>query len=82
MTDRHSRREFMGLTAAGVAGALTPPWLADARGVTVRAAQSPEPELIVHNAKVYTIDPAMPSHDFFGLMRGAIGCLPNSTPAA
>ena len=60
MTDRHSRREFMGLTAAGVAGALTPPWLADARGVTVRAAQSPEPELIVHNAKVYTIDPAMP----------------------
>ena len=24
----------------------------------------------------------MPSHDFFGLIVGAIGCLPNSTPAA
>ena len=27
-------------------------------------------------------DPAMPSHDFLGLIDGAIGCLPNSTPAA
>ena len=29
-----------------------------------------------------TADPAKPSHDFFGEMTGAIGCLPNSTPAA
>jgi len=72
MTDRHSRREFMGLTAAGVAGALTPPWLADARGVTVRAAQSPEPELIVHNAKVYTIDPAMPRAEAFAVKNGRV----------
>jgi hypothetical protein len=28
-----------------------------------------------------TTEPAKPSHDFFGLIRGAIGCLPNSTPA-
>ena len=27
-------------------------------------------------------DPAKPSHDFFGEITGAIGCLPNSTPAA
>ena len=27
-------------------------------------------------------DPAKPSQDFFGLTVGAIGCLPNSTPAA
>ena len=27
-------------------------------------------------------EPAKPSHDFFGLIDGAIGCLPNSTPAA
>ena len=26
-------------------------------------------------------DPAKPSQDFFGLTVGAIGCLPNSTPA-
>ncbi len=29
-----------------------------------------------------TIDPAKPSHDFFGEMDGAIGCLPSSTPTA
>jgi hypothetical protein len=27
MTDRRSRREFMGLTTAGAAGILTRPWL-------------------------------------------------------
>ena len=27
-------------------------------------------------------EPAKPSHDFFGEITGAIGCLPNSTPAA
>ena len=29
-----------------------------------------------------TWEPAKPSHDFFGLIVGAIGCLPASTPAA
>jgi len=72
MTDRHSRREFMGLTAAGVAGVLTPPWLADARGVTARSAQSPEPELVVHNAKVYTVDAAMPRAEAFAVKNGRV----------
>ena len=27
-----------------------------------------------------SIEPAKPSQDFFGLIFGAIGCLPNSTP--
>ncbi len=72
MTNRHSRREFMGLTAAGVAGVLTPPWLADARGVTARSAQSPEPELVVHNAKVYTVDAAMPRAEAFAVKNGRV----------
>ena len=72
MTDRHSRREFMGLTAAGVAGALTPPWLADARRVSARSAQSPEPELVVHNAKVYTMDTAMPRAEAFAVKNGRV----------
>jgi predicted amidohydrolase YtcJ len=72
MTDRHSRREFMGLTAAGVAGALTPPWLADARGVSARGAQSPEPELVVHNAKVYTVDTAAPRAEAFAVKNGRV----------
>jgi hypothetical protein len=29
-----------------------------------------------------TTDPAKPSHDFFGLTDGAIGCFPKSTPTA
>ena len=29
-----------------------------------------------------TTDPAKPSQDFFGLIDGAIACLPNITPAA
>ena len=28
-----------------------------------------------------TSEPPSPSHDFFGLIAGAIRCLPNSTPA-
>ena len=36
MSDRQSRREFMGLTAAGLAGALTRPWLGGARAALSR----------------------------------------------
>src|ERR1051325_3710661 len=60
MSDRQSRREFMGLTAAGVAGAFTPPWLSESRGfIPSRESQSADAELVVLNAKVYTMDPAM-----------------------
>ena len=72
MTDRHSRREFMGLSAAGLAGALTPPWLADARGVSARGTQSPEPDLVVTNAKVYTMDAASPRAEAFAVKNGKI----------
>ncbi|CNL82007.1 Uncharacterised protein [Mycobacterium tuberculosis] len=30
----------------------------------------------------HTSEPAKPSHDFFGLIVGTIGCLPNNTPTA
>ena len=36
----------------------------------------------VADAMQASSDPAKPSHDFFGLMAGTIGCLPNNTPAA
>src|SRR4051812_5649339 len=72
MADRHSRREFMGLTAAGVVGTLTPPWLADARGASARAAQSPEPDLVVFNAKVYTMDAAAPRAEAFAVKAGRL----------
>ena len=74
MKDRQSRRDFMGLTAAGVAGLLTPPWLAEARGVPRSAGSvnslSADPDLIVYNAKVYTIDPAAPRAEAFAVLGG------------
>jgi predicted amidohydrolase YtcJ len=74
MSDHRSRREFMGLTAAGVAGALTPPWIAESRPTsgtfTVQGAPSAEPDLVVYNAKVYTIDPAAPRAEAFAVSGG------------
>ena len=69
----------MGLTAAGVAGALTPPWLADARGVSARTAQSPEPDLVVFNAKVYTVDAAAPRAEAFAVKTGRLVAVGSST---
>jgi predicted amidohydrolase YtcJ len=61
MKSRHSRREFMGLLAAGPA-ALTP--LASA------AFASTDPDLVVFNAKVYTVDPQMPRAEAFAVSAG------------
>ena len=74
MSDRTSRREFMGLTAAGVAGALTPPWIAESRPssgrFTLQGTPSVEPDLVVYNAKVYTMDPATPRAEAFAVSGG------------
>ena len=49
MTNRRSsRREFLGLTGAGLAGLTSASWL--------RAADTQNPDLVVFNAKVYTVD--------------------------
>lgn len=59
MSDRRSRREFMGWTFAGAAATITPSWL----GATI-SRRTPDlavdPELIVINAKVYTMEAAVP----------------------
>lgn len=65
MRDRHTRREFLGLTAAGSAGLLlTPRERAAALWATLRA---PDPDLVVLNAKVYTMNPAMPRAEAFAV---------------
>ncbi|HEX7938548.1 MAG TPA: amidohydrolase family protein, partial [Gemmatimonadaceae bacterium] len=57
--DRRSRREFMGLAVAGIAGGtLTRPW----RWIT-----PPDADLVVVNAKVYTMDPAVPRAEAFAV---------------
>jgi len=66
MTHRRSRREFMGWSLAGAAASITPSWL----GATIsrRApAMAVDPELIVINAKVYTVDATMPRAEAFAV---------------
>ena len=64
----------MGLTTAGAAGILTRPWLGDSGGVFPGlAAQSQpgvDPDLVVFNAKVYTMDGAMPQAQAFAVSGG------------
>jgi hypothetical protein len=55
-----TRREFLGLTSAGLTAALTPAWL---RALI----RNPDPDLLVYNAKVYTMDPAAPRVQAFAV---------------
>jgi hypothetical protein len=74
MSERHTRREFMGLTAVGVAGMLAPPSLADARPLfadrTSQGAPSADADLVVINARVYTMDAAAPRAEAFAMNAG------------
>ena len=58
MTHRHTRRGFMGLAgAAGLAGVVSGPWPGIAP-FAAAAPDTPDADLVVFNAKVYTMDPA------------------------
>jgi predicted amidohydrolase YtcJ len=72
-TRTRSRREFVGLTGSAVAGLAGAPWL----GNTASAAQTPasnanstDPDLVVVNAKVYTVDAARPRAEAFAVRGG------------
>jgi predicted amidohydrolase YtcJ len=66
MTDRRSRRAFMGLAAAGTAGALAPNWLGAAR-LPLPTSLAIDPDVVVLNAKVYTVDSAVPRAEAFAV---------------
>ena len=74
MSDRQSRRRFMGLTTAGIAGLLTRPWIADAHAASStpvsQLSPSRDADFVVFNAKVYTVDPAMPRAQAFATTGG------------
>ena len=61
---RYSRRAFMGLSGAGLAG------LAGIRWPTTAAAAPQDPDLVVVNAKVYTVDPLVPTAQAFAIKGG------------
>jgi predicted amidohydrolase YtcJ len=67
---RFSRRDFMGLSGAGIAGLLGAgaPWPGRAIAAELGAAQ--EPDLVVFNAKVYTVDPLAPRVEAFAVKAG------------
>jgi adenine deaminase len=58
----YSRRGFIGLTGAGIAGVAGGAWLPAAW-----AAETQDPDLVVFNAKVYTVDSGMPKAEAFAV---------------
>jgi predicted amidohydrolase YtcJ len=66
--ERRNRREFFGLAGAGLAGAAVGPWLG---GTPVQAAAvDADADLVVFNAKVYTVDARLPRAEAFALKGG------------
>src|SRR5437870_9418284 len=69
---RHSRREFISMAGAGIAGVVGRPWLgtagaAEPQGSDLRARDA---DLVVFNAKVYTADPGAPKAEGFAARAG------------
>ena len=72
MSDRRSRREFMGMTVAGAAGALVPSWVQASASSerTAVVARALDPDLVVVNAKVYTMDGVTPRAEALAISGG------------
>jgi hypothetical protein len=76
MSERQSRRDFMGRAAAGMAGMMglglgTPDWLRDAGvGFARTVSRVADADLVVLNAKVYTMNPTMVRADAFAVQNG------------
>jgi predicted amidohydrolase YtcJ len=62
---RNSRREFIRLIGAGIAGVIGGPWPGAAA-----AAEGYDADLVVINAKVYTVDSRMPAAQAFAVKTG------------
>jgi predicted amidohydrolase YtcJ len=78
-TRSRSRREFVGLTGAGLAGLAGAPWLARPAGAAqAAAADTQDVDLVVFNAKVYTVDTSMPRAEAFAVKAGRFVALGTS----
>src|ERR1700734_3500199 len=72
MNYRYNRREFLCHSGAGIAGLVSGQWLG---GATTAHAQGADitprdPDLVVFNAKVYTIDSRAPTAEAFAVKGG------------
>jgi hypothetical protein len=65
MNHRNSRREFLNLTGAGIATLVGGAWPG-----TAAAAEGPDADMVVFNAKVYTVDPRTPKVEAFAVKAG------------
>ncbi len=69
---RYSRREFMGLSSAGVAGLIGTEWPGSWPGQAAAAALDPasEPDLVIFNGTIHTVDPLKPRAQAFAVKAG------------
>jgi predicted amidohydrolase YtcJ len=70
MNHRKSRREFLGVTGAALTGAIGVPWQANPP-----ASQAQDADLVVFNAKVYTVDSHFPKVEAFAVKGGRFGAV-------
>jgi predicted amidohydrolase YtcJ len=74
----HSRREFVGLAAFGVAGLATTSRHGNARGLLAALRLPPDADIVVLNGKIYTMDSAMPRAEAFAISAGRITAVGSS----
>ena len=71
MADHHTRREFMGLATAGAVGSLVPSLRGSSPAALAPTAdRALDADLIVVNARVYTMEPAVPRAEAFAVSSG------------
>ena len=70
--ERHTRREFLGMAGAGVAGVATGASFDSAAvGQSIDASKDPQSaDLVVYNASVYTVDDRVPKVQAFAIRNG------------
>ena len=66
MSHRYNRRKFVGLAGAGIAAIAGPPWIRTALAAETQS----EADLVVLNAKVYTVDSDLPKAEAFAIKAG------------
>ncbi len=69
MTDRPSRRDFMGLTAGAIVATFSSPWV-NRTVAAVAGVKASSADLVVINAKVYTVDSRAPKAEAFAVKNG------------